>query len=204
MEENYESLVDEDIRQEVAAMTATEKAEYLAKDDTETAQRIKELSKPSPYLTHTQRDFLYELIKSGADPGKSSEFVAGHNCHDLDVREIISSQRLISDKEIREQATKELTNSFVNSYLSEHPELPTDFRVELHHARSRVEAQMLLKKYEMDTVAEAKDEGMRFILEQSQSFDLPRLLRSKIAGLSVKNITEAKAEVSELIKNFRR
>lgn len=204
MEDSYETLVDADIRQEVEGMTATEKAEYL-EGNTEVEERMKELSKPSPYLTTSQKDFLYELIKGGAEPKKASMFVSSNSCIDMPTpREIISSQKLISDKEIREQANKELANSFVNSYLSEHPELPTDFRVELHRAASRVEAQVLLRKYELDTIAEAKDEGMRYILEQSQSFDLPIKLRRKIAGSSAKNIDEARAEVSKLIRNFRR
>lgn len=208
--EEVSGMTSEQLRGELARMEREEESSILEEESKEITNRARELTaKPESVLTLTGQGTLDGLIKAGSSPDKALNWLiaqrkTGLDTNDLEPREAVSSQHLLPDKVYQEEAAKQLKNEYLNKAITDNPELPTSLIEELYHCQSKASAQMLLRKYELDTIAEAKDEGMRFILEQSQSFDLPAKLRARIAGLSVKNITEARAEVSELVRNFRR
>ncbi len=214
MEGSYETLVDADIRETIANMSQGEIASELAKmeseeeeenrseESREVASRIKELSKPSPYLTTPQKNFLFELIKAGGEPEKSSEFVSSHDCIDLEPRAIIQSQKLFSNAELKQEAEKQLKNEYLNDVISD--KLPTSLIEQLYHCKSRGEAQGMISEFGKEQIAERKDQANAFILQESQAVGLTLDLKRQIAGVRADNLEDAKEQVKSLIANYTR
>jgi len=201
--------IDTDIAEEIAGMSPEQLTAELSKveanlADKETEARIMELSKPSPYLTTTQADFLTELIKAGADVTKASEFVSNKDCHDLNAREVILGQKLFSDAVIKEEADKQLRNEYLNSVITNNPELPLRLIEELYRCKDKKTAIAMLKRFGEEQVGKRIDKANAYILRESQAFDLPMELRAKIAGIRAKDLQDAERQVTSLIANFQR
>lgn len=226
MEENYESLVDKDIRDLVAGMSPEQIASEIARleaegeeekrrgiaerESLEIASKVKELtSQKIGVLTNLEKTTIDNLVRGGATPEKATQWVLdqrniGLDVSDVNYAEVAKSQFLLPDSVYEEEAAKQLKNEFVNAAIMDNPELPTELIEELSHARSKEGARLLLRKFEQEQKDAIKNEANAYLLEQSQSFDLPLKLRARIAGLSVRNISEARAKVDSLIRNFKR
>jgi len=219
MENSYEELVDADIRDEVAAMSheeitaelermnQEEEAVTLRQNSMEVDSVMKELTaNPEVALTNTERSTLDGLVKSGADGNKAMAWIvtlrgSGIDSADFNPREAVEGQYLRPDAVYQEQAAKRLKDSFVNSAIAD--DLPIDLIKEMNHCQTKQQASEVLRGYREELITTAKDKANRYLLEQSQSFDLPMRLRSKISGVSARNLEEAKAKVDKLIKNYK-
>ncbi len=221
--EDYEELIDQDIRDEVANMSprqiegelAVIKTELQQEKDRATAieedkavDAIWKSAKVGTVLSLTEEDTLDGLIKVGADPDKATKWIltlrgSGIDSTDFNPKNAVEGHRLYPDTHYREEATKQLKNDYVRGIITNNPELPIELIQELSSATTKSQAAMLFAKYGSDLKEAVIDETNAYLLEQSQSFDLPLKLRAKIAGVSARNIEYAKQKVSSLIRNFK-
>jgi len=223
MNNEFDELIDEDIRNEVSMMSPKQMKNELAvieeelqqERDRETAieedkavDAIWKSAKVGTVLSLTEQNTLDGLIKAGSDPDKATKWIltlrdSGIDSTDFNPKNAVEGHRLYPDTHYREEATKQLKNDYVRGIITNNPELPIELIQELSSATTKSQAAMLFAKYGSDLKEAVIDETNAYLLEQSQSFDLPLKLRAKIAGVFARNITEAKEKVSSLIRNFK-
>lgn len=230
MEENYESLVDEDIRDEIANMTAEERATEVAKiereeeaervrivaqrETTEITSKARELTaKPGDITTNTEQRALDNLIRAGGDGEKTRKWLiaqrqTGLDVLDIDAKQVVEGQYLMPDKVYYQQAESKLINEVALKFLETDTVLPQSQRDETFRqvsmARNLPEAKGLIKTAISEFKEKVAAEVAEYIHSQAQDNFLPARLKYKIAGLSAKNIDEAREAVERLIRNYRR
>lgn len=225
IEQLTEQGIDRDIAEEIAGMTKGELSEEAARlqreeeeeelnsssieESREIEDRAKELTaKPGAITTRQEQKALDGLLRFGANPDKALQWIlrqreTGVNVADIEPREAVESQYLLPDAHYEREASKRLRNEFINKTI-ENRELPIELIKEMARSKTKGQAALLLREYNENLVENARDEGMKYILEQSQAFDLPVKLRRKIAGVQADNLEDAKNQVRELITNYRR
>jgi len=184
-----------------------DEAEGKETEDSELRKATKEFEKPETIpLSGYQEDFMFELIKARASPDKAKTFVLENpalDYEDIDVKRLIESQRLLPTKIYREKVVERLKNDFVNKTM-EDPSVPTNVIEQMHHARTKAEAQKILRSYEQQLIDDEQDRANFHINQQYEAVKTLSLeLARRIASIRAKTLPEAKSKVEQAIRNYQ-
>jgi len=176
-------------------------------NELEVKSEMKRLTKPQPILSGRQEHFLTELIKAKANPEKALAWIkqnenAAIDYEDTSAELVVQNQRLKPDKFYSEIATKKVKDSYLNNLISRE-QLPLDLIEKLYHLPDKQSAIGSLASYRKQVADSIKDEANAYLLAQSQDQFLPIVLRRKIAGISARNLGEAKLKTASAITNWK-
>lgn len=224
-----EGIVDQDVLDEVNAMTPEEKADEVAridaegreqrarsiseKETTEITKQATEMTKEKgEVVTLSERKAVQDLVMSGATPDKAMVWVVaqrttGLDITDVDAKEVTASQFLQPDKIYQQEAEKRLINEVAMDFLESDKILPQSLRDQAFRdvsmARSLGEGKQIIKTALGDYLEKQEAVAAEYIYQEATATGTPLKLKNKILALSAKNKSEAIEKVERAIRNYR-